>query len=237
MRKVVAGYLIHSITAFGAIAGLISLERFINGDIPSGLLWLIICQVIDGFDGPIARKIDIHLHATRFDGHILDLVVDYVTCVMVPVAIMVQLDLIESKYSFLYAALIIFTGALWFARTDQETEDHWFNGFPAAWNLVIPTFIIMGTNPKLAELIIILLCALTLTQLKFPHLVKVEFMRATTWTLAVIYFVAMTWLSVQYPNGPTGLEPVLVIFPIYIFGISIYHSWKVRNMSVSSAND
>jgi phosphatidylcholine synthase len=31
-----------------------------------------------------------------------------------------------------YAGLIIFTGALWFARTDQETKNHWFNGFPVA---------------------------------------------------------------------------------------------------------
>ena len=237
MRKTVAGYLVHSITAFGAIAGLISLERFINDDIRSGLLWLVICQLLDGLDGPIATKIDIHLHATRFDGHILDLVVDYVTCVMVPVALLVRLDLIESEFSFLYAALIIFTGALWFARTDQETEDHWFNGFPAAWNLVIPTFIILDTNVKLVEILIILLCVLTLTTLKFPHIVKVEFMRPVTWTLAFIYFVSLTWLSVQYPNGPSSLEPVLVIFPLYIFAISIYHTWKVRNMSVSSVND
>jgi phosphatidylcholine synthase len=72
MQKVVAGYLVHSITALGAIAGLISLEEFISGSYRSGLLWLIICQLIDGFDGPIARKIDIHIHATRFDGHILE---------------------------------------------------------------------------------------------------------------------------------------------------------------------
>jgi phosphatidylcholine synthase len=156
---------------------------------------------------------------------------------MVPVALLVRLDLIESEFSFLYAALIIFTGALWFARTDQETEDHWFNGFPAAWNLVIPTFIILDTNVKLVEILIILLCVLTLTTLKFPHMVKVEFMRPVTWTLAFIYFVSLTWLSVQYPNGPSSLEPVLVIFPLYIFAISIYHTWKVRNMSVSSVND
>lgn len=237
MRKTVAGYLIHSITAFGAIAGLISLEEFINGDIQSGLLWLIICQIIDGFDGPIARKIDIHIHATRFDGHILDLVVDYVTCVMVPVAMLIRLDLLNNSFSFFYCAAIIFTGALWFARTDQETEDHWFNGFPAAWNLVIPTFIILGTQERYVQSLIALLCVLSLTKLKFPHLVKVEFMRQLTWTLAVIYFVALTWLSVQYPNGPASLKPILVIFPLYIFAISSYHSWKVRKIGVLSAND
>ena len=237
MRKTVAGYLIHSITAFGAIAGLISLEEFINGDIQSGLLWLIICQIIDGFDGPIARRIDIHLHATRFDGHILDLVVDYVTCVMVPVAMLIRLDLLNNKFSFLYCAAIIFTGALWFARTDQETEDHWFNGFPAAWNLVIPTFIILATKESYVQLIILTLCVLSLTKLKFPHLVKVEFMRGLTWTLALVYFISLTWLSVQYPNGPDSIKPVLILFPLYIFAISIYHSWKVRERGVVSAND
>ena len=237
MRKTLAGYLIHSITAFGAIAGLISLEQFINGNIRAGLLWLIICQLIDGFDGPIARRIDIHIHATRFDGHILDLVVDYVTCVMVPVAMLIRLKLLDNQYSSLYAALIIFTGALWFARTDQETEEHWFNGFPAAWNLVIPTFIILKTPETMVEVLIVVLSVLTLTKLKFPHLVKVQFMRPVTWTLALVYFVALTWLSVQYPTGPSLLKPVLVIIPLYIFGISIFYTWKVRSQGVRSAND
>jgi phosphatidylcholine synthase len=237
VRKVVAGYLIHSITAFGAIAGLISLEQFINGNFRSGLLWLIICQLIDGFDGPIARKIDIHLHATRFDGHILDLVVDYVTCVMVPVAMLIRLDLITSEFSWLYVGLIIFTGALWFARTDQETEDHWFNGFPAAWNLVIPTFLILGTRESYIQIIILALSFLSLTKLKFPHLVKVQFLRPLTWSLAIIYFVALTALSIKYPDGPAALKPILVIFPLYIFAISSYHSWKVRNKGVNSHND
>ena len=237
VRKTIFGYLIHSITAFGAIAGLISLEQFINGNIRSGLLWLILCQLIDGFDGPIARKIDIHIHATRFDGRILDLVVDYVTCVMVPVAMLTRLKLLTSNHGFFFAALIIFTGALWFARTDQETEDHWFNGFPAAWNLVIPTFIILGTRESYVIAMILGLCAISLTKLKFPHLVKVVFLRPLTWALAIIYFVALTLLSVKYPEGPAYLKPVLVLFPAYIFGISIYYSWKARQTSVNSTND
>lgn len=237
MRKTLAGYLVHSITAFGAIAGLISLVEFINGNYRSGLLWLIVCQLIDGFDGPIARKIDIHVHATRFDGRILDLVVDYVTCVVVPVVMLIHLDLLTNSWSFVYAGIIIFTGALWFARTDQETEDHWFNGFPAAWNLVIPTFIILGTRESYVILVIIGLSFLSLTKLKFPHLVKVEFLRPITWSLAIIYFVALTTLSVQYPDGPKELRPILALFPLYIFGVSLNHSWKVREFGVNSRND
>ena len=122
-------------------------------------------------------------------------------------------------------------------QTDQETDDHWFNGFPAAWNLVIPTFIILDTKESYVQLIILTLCVLSLTKLKFPHLVKVEFMRGLTWTLALVYFISLTWLSVQYPNGPDSIKPVLILFPLYIFAISIYHSWKVRERGVVSAND
>jgi phosphatidylcholine synthase len=102
---------------------------------------------------------------------------------------------------------------------------------------VIPTFIILGTRESYVISIIILLSFLSLTKLKFPHLVKVEFLRPITWSLALIYFVALTALSIKYPDGPSSLRPILVLFPIYIFGISIIHSWKVRDKGVSSLND
>jgi hypothetical protein len=44
--------------------------------------------------------------------------------------------------------------------------------------------------------------------------------------------VALTALSVKYPEGPSSLKPILVLFPLYIFGISIHHSWKVRQSGV-----
>ena len=140
------GFLLHAFTASGAIAGLLALGAVMSGHIRAGLIWLIVCQLIDGFDGPLARRIDISTHAPQINGHILDLVVDYVTCVVVPVALLVELNMLPKGQELWFAALIIFTGALWFARTDQETDDHWFNGFPAAWNIVVPTLLILDSN-------------------------------------------------------------------------------------------
>ena len=37
--------------------------------------------------------------------------------------------------------------ALWMSRTDQMTEDKWFNGFPGEWNMVVPTLFLLGTPP------------------------------------------------------------------------------------------
>lgn len=219
------GFLLHAFTASGAIAGLLSLSAVMNGHVRTGLIWLIVCQLIDGFDGPLARRIDIEVHAPQIDGHILDLVVDYVTCVVVPVALFIELDMLPKGREFWFAGLIIFTGALWFARTDQETEDHWFNGFPAAWNIVVPTLLILDANNPTKELAILFLCGLSLSKVQFPHVVRVIKFRSITLSVATIYFVALTWLSAQFPNGPSWLKPILILAPLYIVGLSIWKTW------------
>jgi len=141
-----AGYVLHVMTAFGAVAGMISLQAVIDGRYRDALLWLLAAQILDGLDGPIARKIDVEFYADRIDGHILDLVVDYITCVLVPLALLVRLELLPTHFETLVAGAVFLFSALWFARTDLETDDHWFNGFPAAWNLVVPTFLIVGST-------------------------------------------------------------------------------------------
>lgn len=222
------GFLLHAFTASGAIAGLLSLSAVMSGHVRAGLIWLIVCQLIDGFDGPLARRIDITTHAPQINGHILDLVVDYVTCVVVPVALLIELDMLPKGQEFWLAGLIIFTGALWFARTDQETEDHWFNGFPAAWNIVVPTLLILDSNNATKQLAILFLCGLSLSKVQFPHIVRVTKLRPITLSVASIYFIALTWLSAQYPNGPHWMRPILVLAPLYIVGLSIWKTWFVQ---------
>jgi len=219
------GLAIHAITASGAIAGLLGLQAVMDGHVRAALLWLIVCQVLDGVDGSIARKIDVVTHAPHIDGHILDLVVDFVACVVVPVAFMFRMNLVPAGWEIWIAALIIFTSALWFARSDQETADNWFNGFPATWNIVIPTFLILGTSPAVAVAISILLSALQLTSIKFPHLMRVKAMRPMTLTVSVIYLVALTYLSAAYPNGPRWAYVVLMIAPIYVGVIVVWRTW------------
>lgn len=142
-KFLVIGFSVHIFTALGVITGLLSLAAILDGQIRQGLIWLIICQIIDGFDGPIVRRLDVKTHAPQINGHTLDLVIDYVTCVVVPVILMIELEILTAPWDIAIAGLIFFTSALWFARSDQESKDFWFNGFPASWNLIIPSFIIL----------------------------------------------------------------------------------------------
>jgi phosphatidylcholine synthase len=225
-----AGYVLHVLTASGAAAGLVALQAVFNSQWREALLWLIVCQVLDGLDGPIARKIDVTIHAPRIDGHVLDLVVDYLTCVVVPVALLARLEMLPLHYEVWVAGAIFITSALWFARIDQETDDHWFNGFPAVWNLVVPSFLILGASQQTVMIFSILLCALQLTTIKIPHLVRVGWMRKLTLPLTVIYLVNLASLSWAYSDKsgshPNTLEVIILLgFPTYIGVLSIFRTW------------
>lgn len=219
------GFSIHVLTASGALAGLFALQSVIDGHIRAALLWLIVCQILDGIDGPIARKFDVGLHAPHIDGHVLDLVIDYVTCVVVPTVLLIRMEVVEPRFTMAISGLILVTSALWFARTDQETEDVWFNGFPAVWNIVIPTFILLETSQRYAAIMCILFCVAQLTKVKFPHLVRVRALRPATYTATVVYFGAFILLSAQYPNGLQWAQNIILVGPVYFVAIVVWRTF------------
>ena len=226
-----AGYALHVMTASGAVAGLLALQAVIDGNIRGALLWLVVCQVLDGLDGPIARKIDVVIHAPRVDGYVLDLIVDYLTCVVVPVALLVRLQILPHEFQTLIAGLILLLSALWFARTDIETEDHWFNGFPAVWNLAVPTYLVLDLKPNTVAIVTLILCFSQLTMIKFPHIIRVQAFRYITLPFGILYIGNLFYLSWSYSNE-TGIhhqvisEILMSVFPLYIAVISIWRTMK-----------
>jgi phosphatidylcholine synthase len=230
IRPAISGYALHVMTASGAAAGLLALQAVIDNNIRGALLWLLACQVLDGLDGPIARKIDVVFNAPRVDGNVLDLIVDYLTCVVVPVALMLRLNMLPAEFQTLIAAAVLLLSALWFARTDIETEDHWFNGFPAVWNLAVPTFLIFDTSQHATAIITILLAISQLTNIKFPHLVRVVRWRQITLPFGILYTMTLFILSWNYSNtdgvSTSALTDVIMLaFPIYIVAISLLRTF------------
>jgi phosphatidylcholine synthase len=218
-------------TASGAVAGLLALQAVIDGNIRGALIWLVVCQILDGLDGPIARKIDVVIHAPRVNGYVLDLIVDYLTCVVVPVALLVQLQILPEAFQTLIAGLILLMSALWFARSDIETDDHWFNGFPAVWNLAVPTYLVLDLKPNTVAIVTLILCVSQLTMLKFPHIIRVKAFRSITLPFGVLYIGNLFYLSWSYSNE-TGIhhqiasEVLMSVFPIYIVVISLWRTFK-----------
>jgi phosphatidylcholine synthase len=226
-------------TASGAVAGLLALQAVIDNNIRGALIWLVICLVLDGLDGPMARKIDVVLHAPRVDGFTLDLIVDYLTCVVVPVALLIRLELLPEEFQSLIAGLILLVSALWFARTDIETEDHWFNGFPAVWNLAVPTFLVLELSENTVAIVSLILCFSQLTNIKFPHLVRVRAFRRVTLPLAMIYIGNLFYLSWEYSNidgisNQPIAKAIIMLFPAFITVLSAIRTFKRSDLEESA---
>ena len=92
---------------------------------------------IDGIDGTLARAARVQVTAASIDGAVLDLVIDFLTYVLVPVVALWRSDLMPIEASFWIGLIVTIASALYFADTRMKTDDLWFRGFPATWNIIV----------------------------------------------------------------------------------------------------
>src|ERR1700755_3041701 len=83
-RMRAAAFSVHIFTALGAGIALIAQLEAVREHWAAMFAWLGLALVIDGLDGPIARRLDVINVQPNWSGEVLDLVVDFVTYVFVP---------------------------------------------------------------------------------------------------------------------------------------------------------
>ena len=63
--------------------------------------------------------------------------VDFLTYVLVPVVALWRSDLMPTEVSFWIGLVVTIASALYFADMRMKTDDLWFRGFPATWNILV----------------------------------------------------------------------------------------------------
>jgi phosphatidylcholine synthase len=219
-----AAWGVHVVTATGVLCGVFSLTAIADGNAKVALLWMMLAQVVDGIDGPAARKVDVKRITPTVDGHLLDLLIDFVTCCVAPAAFLYRFAQLSQATAVVGVALVMLSSLYWFARSDQETEDNYFNGFPAVWNLVVTVFFVLGTSHVVNMTTIVLLSALSFTSVKFLHPVRVRDLRQLNLSVFAVWVFAMTWLILQ-PGGPGWLHAVQYLAVIHQVFITVRRTW------------
>ena len=92
--------LVHLLTATGAVFAMLALLAATAGDWSLMFLWLVVAFAVDGIDGPLARRYDVKANAPRFDGVLLDLIIDYLTYVFIPAFALFQSGLLPEAFGF-----------------------------------------------------------------------------------------------------------------------------------------
>jgi len=229
---------LHVFTTLGVVVGILALREVINGDPRPALLWLLVSFAIDGVDGPVARILDVKARVPIIDGYVLDLVIDYVTCVIVPAAFMYRFDLLPGgNWAMFHLGLIVFTSAIWFSRTDMMTDENWFRGFPAAWNLVAPILYLYHARPCVGAVVSVALSIASLTNIPFPHVLRAQYLRIVTLSVTVAWISAMVIGIVLLPHHhPWILRPILMTGSIYFVALAAVQYSRIKRGLASTEN-
>lgn len=181
---------VHAFTATGAVLALLALAAVEGGRWREALLWLLAALVVDGIDGTVARKARVAERLPRIDGSALDLVVDYLTYVFVPAWFLLKLGAFPASAAMPLTMLILLSSLYTFARRDMKTEDGYFRGFPALWNIVA-LYIYAAAAPQwLAAAIVLVLAVLTFAPVHAVHPLRVRDYGDWLLGVSVIWMVA-----------------------------------------------
>ncbi len=224
-HPVARGWFVHCVTASGAICGMFGLIAVSDGQPRAAVLWLMVAMVLDGIDGPAARAWGVRECVPRIDGYVLDLIVDFVTCIVIPVLFLHKFHMLPDGASLYIGAFVLFMSALWMARTDQMSPDHFFNGFPCEWNMIVPTLYLLQVRPWLVAIVCVVLALTQLTNIKFAHPVQVRTFRVVTLGITVVWVAAVLAMTAISPDRNPFGSALLMACPLYIMGLGVWRTF------------
>ncbi len=231
-RRVLLAYCIHAFSASGIVAGMFSLVQILHHHADLALLWLMAAQIIDGIDGPMARSGDVKRLVPLIDGNALDLMLDYVTCVAAPALFLFEFSMLPRGATLGIISLILVSGLMWMSRTDLETSDGFFQGFPAAWNLVVTSLWIAGLPLWWNAAICLVLVLASFSNWPIAHATQAKDLFPVTITITVLWFAAMVHMTVLGPKDTPSLEKwILLIMPLWWVVLGIRRTRRLSKVS------
>lgn len=214
-------YAVHVLTASGAALGLLAIIFATGGHWEAMFLCLGFALIVDGVDGPLAREFMVAEVLPRWSGDTLDLVVDFTTYVFVPAYAIAASGLMPEFFAIPSGILVVICGAIYFADREMKTDDNYFRGFPALWNLAAFYLYVLQPTEWLAAAIIIALAILSFAPIKFIHPLRVKRMRILNIALLVLWAaLALAALILSLDPGPLVTWPMVVI-AVYFFAFGL----------------
>jgi phosphatidylcholine synthase len=213
-----AAFSVHLFTALGAGVALLALLEAVREHWTAMFWWLGAALVIDGIDGPMARRLDVVRLQPDWSGEVLDLVVDFVTYVFVPAYAITASGLLWPIAAPVLGAGIAVSGALYFADRRMKSEDNHFRGFPGLWNIAAFYLFLLQWPPTASSLSVAALIALTFMPFYVVHPVRVVRLRWLTLCLiGAGTALAMVTLIDDFKPGTT-VTIALCAIGLYIVG-------------------
>ncbi len=195
MTRETMAYFVHLFTAIGAVCAMLAMLAAVDEKWGLMFLWLVVAFIVDGIDGPLARRYDVKTNAPQIDGVLMDLIIDYLTYVFIPAYALFKSGILPGWTGWVAIIVIVFTSALYFADTRMKTKDYSFAGFPGCWNMVVIVLFATSPNFWVTLGIVVALALAMFSPLKFIHPVRTERWRALSLPVAMAWTGFAGWAA------------------------------------------
>jgi phosphatidylcholine synthase len=218
----IAALSVHLFTASGAVFAMLSMLAAANHQWSLMFLWLVVAFAVDGIDGPLARRFDVKNYAPRFDGVLLDLIIDYLTYVFIPAFALFQSGLLPGWTGWVTIIIITFASAMYFCDGNMKTKDNSFHGFPGCWNMVALVMFAIQPNFWIILSLVTTLAIAMFLPLKFIHPVRTERWRHASLPITLLWISLAGWSAwVDFSSDPIILWG-LTITSLYLISAGLF---------------
>ncbi|MFD0860165.1 CDP-alcohol phosphatidyltransferase family protein [Roseovarius aquimarinus] len=186
---------VHLFTATGIVFAMLAMLAAANEQWGMMFVWLVVAFAVDGADGPLARKYEVDTYAPRFDGNLLDMIIDFITYAFIPAFALFQSGLLPGWTGWAAIIVITFASAMYFCDRSMKTEDKSFRGFPGCWNMLV--LVLFATEPPfwITLGIVSILAVAMFLPLKFVHPVRTKRWRAVSLPMIFIWTFFAGWAA------------------------------------------
>jgi phosphatidylcholine synthase len=194
-------------------------------------LLLMAPAVIDGVDGPLARRWDVRRWAPRIQGRTIDDIVDYLTFTFVPLVLAVRMGWLPAP-AIGYAAVACTASLFGFANAAAKQESEgFFLGFPSYWNVFAFYAGLWAERhgPALAGAACLALSVLTVVPIRFlyPNLAPRPW-RMPLLAGAALWLATLAAMLPSYPRPPAALVWASLAYPAFYVVLSVALDARAR---------
>ncbi|WP_193608593.1 CDP-alcohol phosphatidyltransferase family protein [Nocardioides lijunqiniae] len=228
-----AALAVHAYTASGSVLALLMVHYSYRGDVET-VLWLFLAaMVVDGTDGILARRFRVKELFPGFDGALLDNIVDYMTYVLAPMALLwANGYLPEGLFGGICAAVPLLASCVQFCRTDAKpvvAGEHFFLGFPSYWNIVAFYVVATSLDTGVTAAVLLVCTVLVFVPIRYVYPSRTEALWQLTFVLTALWFAAYAVIVAQLPD-PHGLVVAgSVAYLVYYLVLSLWLTMRAES--------
>lgn len=210
---------VHILTASGSFLAFLGVVAAAEHRFVDMFWWLGLALLVDGIDGPIARKVQVKEVLPNWSGDTLDNIIDYVTYVLLPAFALYQSGMIGEPWSFVAAGMIVVSSAIYYADMGMKTEEYFFSGFPVVWNMIVFTLFVIDASAMTAMIVVSVSVVLTFLPINFLHPVRVRRLRSLNLLVFLVWSALGMYALLMHFSTPHWAQIAFAACGAYLYCI------------------